>query len=88
MGATKWPFRSRSFQRYCTECGERMHRIKGLIYRADYDSRTGRRAWVWYWGCKDGFTGWHRTYLDGRPYHDATRIPTSPVRAALERIDR
>jgi hypothetical protein len=71
-------------QRRCTDCGRPMRRIKASIYRADYDPRTGKRVWVWYWGCKEGFFGYHRSYLDGRPYHDAHTIKRNAVRARLE----
>ncbi len=70
-------------QRYCRLCGNRMRRVIALIYREEYDPRTGRRHWVWYWACKDGFSGWNRSYLDGRPYHDGDRIRTSKVRQRL-----
>ena len=76
--------RLRRIQRYCSQCGKRMGRQMGLIYRAGYDQRTGKRAWIWYWGCPDALFGYSRSYLDGRPYHDARRISTSRARAAKE----
>ena len=83
MGAYPWPIRRR-IQRYCTECGRRMRCVMGLINRAEYDQRTGKRAWVWYWGCEEGFGGWKRLYLDGREYHDARRIRASGARRRRE----
>ena len=74
----------RRVQRYCCECGGPMRRVLALIYREEYDTRTGKRAWVWYWGCSRGFSGYNRSYLDGRPYHDARRISTSRARSAKE----
>ena len=70
-------------RRYCSECGRRMRRIMGLINRQEWDTRTGKRAWVWYYGCPEGFRGYCLLYLDGRQYHDADRVPASKVRQRI-----
>lgn len=77
-------FLRRPVQRYCTECGRRMERYQGLVYGHDHDPRTGKPAWVWYWACRNGFFGFHRSYLDGRPFHSGWRIKTNAVRRRLD----
>ncbi len=72
-------------QRYCRECGERMKRARAYASSdMRFDPTTGRRVLVWYWACDRAFFGYSRKYLDGRPFHDATRIPRSGARRRLE----
>ena len=78
----RW-LRRHLIQRFCSDCGRPMHREMALINRAEFDPRTGKRAWVWYWGCEEGFRGYNRLYLDGRGYHDARRINVSGARRRL-----
>ncbi len=71
-------------QRYCGRCGARMKRLQANGTGPRYDPATGHRVFVWYWACEDAFFGFERRYLDGRPFHDATRIPRSGARRRLE----